>query len=87
MRTTQGCDHGARYLKKGREHLPQERSEVLGPIKDRQQECPIGKMCEVFKISRDSYHWGRNYIPSARDGENRMLLSEAHRICERSRST
>lgn len=44
-------------------------------------------MCKVLKISKNSYYRSKNYIPSDRDGENRMLLSEIHRICERSKST
>ena len=56
-------------------------------IKDHSKEYPIEKMCKVFKISKTSYYRSRNYIPSDRDGENRMLLSEIHRICERSKST
>ncbi|QMU62830.1 MAG: IS3 family transposase [Flavobacteriaceae bacterium] len=74
-------------LKKGREHLLQERSEVLKFIKDYSREYPVGKMCKIFKISRNSYYRSKNYVPSDRDGKNRMLLSEIHRICERSKST
>ncbi|QMU63111.1 MAG: IS3 family transposase [Flavobacteriaceae bacterium] len=44
-------------------------------------------MCKIFKISRNSYYRSKNYVPSDRDGKNRMLLSEIHRICERSKST
>ena len=65
----------------------QERSEVLRPIKGRQQEYPIGKMCKVFKTGRDGHYRSGGHVPSARGGEGRMSLSETRRICQRGRPT
>ena len=49
-------------------------------MKDYRKEYPIGKMCQVFKVSRSGFYDWLNRSPSKRDGENRMLLSEIMRI-------
>lgn len=56
-------------------------------MKDHQKEYAIEKMCKVFKISKSSYYRWRNYIPSDRDNENRMLLFEIRRIHEQSKAS
>lgn len=55
-------------------------------IKDHQKEYPVEKMCKVFKISRQSYYRCRNYIPSDRNNENRMLLAEIRKIHQQSKA-
>ena len=47
---------------------------------DYQREFPVGKMCQIFKVSRSSFYAWRNYLPSNRENENRMLLFEISRI-------
>ena len=49
-------------------------------MKDHQKEFPVGKMCKVFNVSRSGFYAWRNRIPSDRDNENRILLSEIQRI-------
>jgi transposase InsO family protein len=44
-------------------------------------------MCRVLKVSKSRYYQMKNYIPSKRDGENRMLLSEIRRIHEQSKAS
>lgn len=56
-------------------------------MRDYQKEYPIGKMCKVFKVSRSGYYQARNYLPSKRDGENGLLLSEIRRIHQQSKAT
>jgi transposase InsO family protein len=56
-------------------------------MKDHRLEFPIGKMCKVFKISRNSYYRWCNYIPSKRDNENRSLLFEIRRVHEKSKAS
>jgi len=54
---------------------------------DYRKEFPVGMMCKVFKVSRSAFYSALNYLPSKRDGENRRLLSEIHRIHELSKAT
>lgn len=56
-------------------------------MKDYQREFPVGKMCKVFKVSRSGFYNSRNYLVSARDRENRMLLFEIQRIHEQSKAS
>lgn len=56
-------------------------------MKDHQKEFSVGKMCKVFKVSRSRFYGARNYIPSNRDNENRMLLFEIRRIHEQSKAS
>ena len=56
-------------------------------MNDHQKEFPVGKMCKVFKVSRSGYYAWRRHVPSERDGENRVLLSEIRRIHKRSKAT
>jgi transposase InsO family protein len=44
-------------------------------------------MCKILKVSKSSYYQMKNYIPSKRDGENRMLLYEIRRIHEQSKAS
>jgi putative transposase len=44
-------------------------------------------MCKILKVSKSSYYQMKNYIPSKRDGENRMLLFEIRRIHEQSKAS
>jgi putative transposase len=44
-------------------------------------------MCKVLKVSKSGYYRMRNYVPSKRDGENRMLLSEIQRIHKESKAS
>lgn len=56
-------------------------------MRDYQKEYPIGKMCNVFRVSRSGYYQARNYLPSKRDAENGLLLSEIRRIHQQSNVT
>lgn len=56
-------------------------------MKDYQREYPVGKMCKVFKISKQSYYRLRNYIPSNRDSENRALLWEIRKVHKNSKAS
>lgn len=56
-------------------------------MKDHQREYPVGKMCKVFKISKQSYYRSRNYIFSERESENRALLVEIRKIHSQSKAT
>ena len=56
-------------------------------MKDYNKEYPIEKMCRVFKVSRAAYYRSRNYIPSKRDNENRVLLFEIRRIHQQSKAS
>ena len=56
-------------------------------MRDYQKEYPIGKMCKVFRVSRSGYYQARNYLPSKRDGENGLLLSEIRKIHQQSKAT
>ena len=56
-------------------------------MKDHQREFPVGKMCQVFKVSKSGFYGWRNHAPSDRDNENRMLLSEIQRIHGRSKAS
>jgi putative transposase len=56
-------------------------------MKDYQKEYPVGKMCKVFNVSKSGFYNARNYIPSNRDSENRMLLSQIMQIHEQSRAS
>lgn len=56
-------------------------------MKDHQKEFSVGKMCKVFKVSRSRFYGTRNYIPSNRNNENRMLLFEIRRIHEQSKAS
>ena len=44
-------------------------------------------MCQVFKVSKSAFYAWRNYNPSKRDRENRMLLFEIRRIHEFSKAS
>jgi putative transposase len=44
-------------------------------------------MCKILKVSKSRYYQMKNYVPSKRDGENRMLLSEIRRIHEQSKAS
>lgn len=44
-------------------------------------------MCRILKVSKSRYYQMKNYIPSKRDGENRMLLAEIRRIHEQSKAS
>lgn len=44
-------------------------------------------MCKVFNVSKSGFYNARNYIPSNRDSENRMLLSQIMQIHEQSRAS
>jgi putative transposase len=44
-------------------------------------------MCKVLKVSKSGYYRMRNYLPSKRDGENRMLLAEIQRIHKESKAS
>ena len=50
-------------------------------------EFPIEKMCKVFKVGKSTYYKWRRWLGSARDNENRMLISEIRRIHENSEAT
>lgn len=50
-------------------------------------EFPVGKMCEVFKVSKSSYYSWKRWLPSKRTNENRMLLFEIRRIHHKSKAT
>lgn len=56
-------------------------------MKDYQQEFPVGKMCKIFKVSKSRFYQLRNYIPSKRDNENRILLIEIMRIHEQCKAS
>ena len=56
-------------------------------MRDYQKEYPIGKMCKVFRVSRSGYYQAKSYLPSRRDGENGLLLSEIRRIHQQSKAT
>ena len=53
---------------------------------DYRLEFPVGKMCSVFRVSKSAYSRWRNYKPSNRDMENRMLLFEIRRIHQDSKA-
>lgn len=55
-------------------------------MKDHQKEFPVGKMCKVF-VSRGGFYAWRKHVPSDRDNENRMLLSEIQRIHQMSKAS
>ena len=44
-------------------------------------------MCKILKVSKSRYYQMRHYIPSKRNGENRMLLAEIQRIHEQSKAS
>lgn len=44
-------------------------------------------MCKMFKISKSSFYSITRFVPSARDGENRLLLCEIQRIHELSKAS
>lgn len=56
-------------------------------MKDYQKEFPVGKMCQVFRVSRSSFYDWCHYNPSDRDMENRALLYEIRRIHEQSKAS
>jgi putative transposase len=56
-------------------------------MKDHQKEYPVGKMCQVFKVSKSGFYSWCHCIPSNRDNENRALLFEIRRIHEQSKAT
>lgn len=56
-------------------------------MNDYRLEFPVGKMCEVFSVSKSAFYRWRNYVPSNRDRENRMLLFEIRRIHEQSKAS
>lgn len=56
-------------------------------MKDHQKEFPVGKMCKVFKVSRGGFYAWQKHVPSDRDNENRMLLSEIQRIHQMSKAS
>ena len=53
-------------------------------MKDYRGEFSIGKMCEVFNVSRSAFYKSFRDPPSGRDHENRMLLFEIRRIHKQS---
>lgn len=56
-------------------------------MREHHEKFPVGKMCEVFKVSRSSYYRWRKWKPSRRDNENCMLLFEIRRIHQKSKAT
>lgn len=56
-------------------------------MNDYRLEFPVEKMCKVFNVSKSGFYGWRNYCPSNRDNENRMLLFEIRRIHEQSRAS
>ena len=56
-------------------------------MNDYRLEFPVGKMCRVFKVSKSAYSRWRNYEPSNRDRENRMLLFEIRKIHQDSKAS
>lgn len=56
-------------------------------MKDYRREFSVGKMCEVFNVSRSAFYKSFRYLPSGRDHENRMLLFEIRRIHKQSRAS
>lgn len=56
-------------------------------MKSHMLEFPVGKMCQVFKVSRSAFYAWRNYVPSKRDNANRMLVFEIRRIHEQSKAS
>lgn len=56
-------------------------------MNDHWMEFPVGKMCNVFKVSKSAYWRWRNYVPSRRDRENQMLLCEIRRIHQMSKAS
>jgi transposase InsO family protein len=56
-------------------------------MKDHRREFPVGKMCHVFKVSKSGFYAWLKHVPSKRDRENRMLLSEIQRIHFKSKAS
>lgn len=56
-------------------------------MNDYRMEFPVGKMCKVFKVSKSAYWRWRNYNPSNRDRENRLLLFEIRRIHQENKAS
>ena len=56
-------------------------------MKDYRREFPVGMMCKVLKVSRSAFYQSQKFIPSHRDGENRILTSEIMRIHTESKAT
>lgn len=56
-------------------------------MKDHRFEFPVGKMCKVFKVSRSGFYRSQRMLPSNRDNENRMLLSQIQRIHQKSKAS
>lgn len=44
-------------------------------------------MCKIFKVSKSGFYRSQRMLPSNRDNENRMLISQIMRIHEKSKAT
>jgi transposase InsO family protein len=44
-------------------------------------------MCKIFQVSKSGFYESRNYVPSGRDNENRLLLFEIRRIHEQTKAS
>ncbi len=56
-------------------------------MKDYQKEFPVGKMCQIFKVSKSGFYaWGNRTL-SKRDHQNRTLLCEIQRIHRQSKAS
>lgn len=56
-------------------------------MKDYRKEFPVGKMCQVFGVSRSGFYDWLHRLPSERDNENRMLVFQIRRIHEQSKAS
>lgn len=80
-----GGTAGARYVKKGGQHLFQGRREVFRFIKARKTEYPVEKMCKVLGVSSSSYYYWLKYPVSLTEPKSQELLVHIHRIYKNSK--
>ena len=56
-----------------------------GFIRAHQDQFKVSRMCEAFEISRSGYYGWRDRKESKRAEENRTVLSQIHKVHERSK--
>lgn len=74
------CKTRARHTKKGGRHLLQERQVRFWFIKNHITEFPVGKMCQVLKVSTSGYYKWLHKVPSMRVLRNQMIAKQIKAI-------
>ena len=82
---TQGGPVRKRYIKKGGQHLFQERREIFRFIKENREIFPVEKMCKVMKVSVSGYYYWLNHPVGSRMVKEQDLLVDINRIYDDSK--